>query len=123
MVRDWSTQRIIVTGGAGFLGRVVVDRLRRAGVPEGSIFVPRRRDLDLTDQRAVVRLYQEAFPGRKATMVVHLAAEVGGIGANLANPGRYFYANMAMALHLIEQARLDGLAERGGSFVQVGTIC
>jgi GDP-L-fucose synthase len=56
-------------------------------------------------------------------MVIHLAAEVGGIGANRANPGRYFYANMAMALHLIELARLDGLIERGGKFVQVGTIC
>ena len=69
------------------------------------------------------RLYAGAFGGAKADMVIHLAAEVGGIGANRANPGRYFFANMAMALHLIEEGRRDGLAERGGKFVQVGTIC
>jgi GDP-L-fucose synthase len=68
-------------------------------------------------------LYQDAFGGTKCTMMLHLAAEVGGIGANRDNPGRYFYANMAMALHLIEQARADGFAERDAKFVQVGTIC
>ncbi len=118
---DWSKQRVIVTGGAGFLGRFVLERLRDRGVPDASIFVPRRKDFDLTEQDDCERLYKEAFPD--ATMVVHLAAEVGGIGANRANPGRYFYANMAMALHLIEQARRTGLVDRGGKFVQVGTIC
>jgi GDP-L-fucose synthase len=116
-------KRIIVTGGAGFLGRFVVERLRARGVPEKNIFIPRRRDFDLTDLPSVQRLYRTAFPHAKADVVIHLAAEVGGIGANRANPGRYFYANMAMALHLIEQARLDGLIERGGKFIQVGTIC
>jgi GDP-L-fucose synthase len=119
----WPSTKVIVTGGAGFLGRHVLAQLRARGVPEGNVFVPRRKDYDLTEQADCQRLYREAFRGAKADMVIHLAAEVGGIGANRANPGRYFYANMAMALHLIEQARLDGLIERGGKFVQTGTIC
>ncbi len=123
MATDLSNKRIILTGGAGFLGRCVVAGLARRGVPEKNIFVPRRKDFDLTDMASVQRLYRAAFPCNKADVVIHLAAEVGGIGANLLNPGRYFYANMAMALHLIEQGRLDGLTERGGKFVQVGTIC
>ncbi|MGD9790077.1 MAG: GDP-L-fucose synthase family protein [Phycisphaerales bacterium] len=115
--------RIILTGGAGFLGRFVVDRLKARGVPEANIFIPRRRHYDLTNTTDVARLYREAFAPHKPDLVIHMAAEVGGIGANRENPGRYFYANMAMALHLIEQARIDGLIERGGKFVQVGTIC
>ncbi|MBL8991676.1 MAG: GDP-L-fucose synthase, partial [Phycisphaerae bacterium] len=117
------SKRIIVTGGAGFLGKAVIAGLRKRGVPEANIFVPRRKDFDLTERADVERLYRDAFPGQKADVIIHLAAEVGGIGANQKNPGRYFYANMAMALHLIEQARCDGLIERGGKFVQTGTIC
>ncbi len=120
---DLKGKKIILTGGAGFLGRQVVAHLARRGVAEKDIFIPRRRHFDLTDMADVQRLYRTAFPNAKADVVIHLAAEVGGIGANRANPGRYFYANMAMALHLIEQGRLDGLIERGGKFVQVGTIC
>ncbi|MDX2130812.1 MAG: GDP-L-fucose synthase [Planctomycetota bacterium] len=123
MPTDLSSKRIILTGGAGFLGRHVVDRLRARGVPDANIFIPRRKHFDLTDMASVQSLYRTAFKGAKADVVIHLAAEVGGIGANRANPGRYFYANMAMALHLIEQARLDGLVERDGRFIQVGTIC
>lgn len=120
---DWSGKRVIVTGGAGFLGRVVCDKLRARGVKPEHLFVPRRASIDLTRETDVARLYREAFGAHKADVVIHLAAEVGGIGANRDNPGRYFFANMAMALHLIEQARLDGMIQRDGKFVQVGTIC
>ncbi|MFT3687104.1 MAG: GDP-L-fucose synthase [Phycisphaerales bacterium] len=120
---DLSTKRIIVTGGAGFLGKCVIAALKRRGVKDSCIFIPRRKDFDLTTESDVIRLYKDAFNGQKADVVIHLAAEVGGIGANRLNPGRYFFANMAMALHLIEQARLDGMIDRGGKFVQVGTIC
>jgi len=108
-------ERIVVTGGAGFLGRHVCRELRHRGVPEDRILVPRRRHYDLTREADVVRLYEDMRP----TVVLHLAAEVGGIGANRKNPGRFFYANMAMGLHLIEHARRRGVSK----FVQVGTIC
>jgi GDP-L-fucose synthase len=106
-------QRIVVTGGAGFLGRAVGESLRRRGVTD--IAIPRRRDYDLTRESDVARMYETLRPD----VVLHLAAEVGGIGANMDNPGRYFFANMAMALHLIEHARVHRLQK----FVQVGTIC
>ena len=105
--------RVVVTGGAGFLGRAVVERLRTRGVTD--IVVPRRRDYDLLHEADAERLYRDARPD----VVLHLAADVGGIGANQANPGRYFFANMAMALHLIEGARRSEIRK----FVQVGTIC
>jgi len=105
--------RIIVTGGAGFLGQCVVRRLREAGYTD--IFVPRRAEFDLTREEDVRRLYEQHRPA----VVMHLAAEVGGIGANRENPGRFFYANMAMGLHLIEGARQFGVKK----FLQVGTIC
>jgi GDP-L-fucose synthase len=120
---SWSNKRVIVTGGAGFLGRFVCQKLRERGVKDENLFIPRRAQFDLTSDSDVARLVRIAFGNQKADVIIHLAAEVGGIGANRANPGRYFYANMAMALHLIEQARQDGLHERGGTFVQVGTIC
>jgi len=112
---DLSQQRILVTGGAGFLGRVVCAQLRAVGVSDDNILVPRRQDYDLTSEAAVVRLYAELQP----TVVIHLAAEVGGIGANREHPGRFFYANMVMGLHLIEHARRSNIAK----FVQVGTVC
>ncbi len=111
----WGNQRVCVTGGAGFLGSFVVGRLLAEGVARESIHVPRIEDYDLTREADVVRLYETARPD----LVIHLAAEVGGIGANQARPGRFFYANMIMGLHLIEQARLHRIRK----FVQVGTIC
>ncbi len=112
---DLNTERIVVTGGAGFLGRALLAELRRVGVPDSAIAVPRRREFDLTQAADVQRMYQTFAP----TVLFHLAAELGGIGANLVNPGRYFYANMAMGLHLIERARAGGVKK----FVQIGTVC
>ncbi len=108
-----NSDRILITGGAGFLGSFVVEKLRAAGYSD---LVPiRRAQFDLTCEADVRRLYAEIQP----SVVLHLAAEVGGIGANQSNPGRYFFANMAMGLHLLEGARIHGLKK----FVQVGTIC
>ncbi|NOT00775.1 MAG: GDP-L-fucose synthase [Phycisphaerales bacterium] len=109
----WQDKRVCVTGGAGFLGRALCRRLRSAGCT--SITIPRRAEYDLTDSFAVRSLLEDCRPD----IVLHLAAEVGGIGANRQNPGRFFYANMAMGLHLIEEARLFGVEK----FVQVGTVC
>jgi GDP-L-fucose synthase len=112
---DLSTKRIVVTGGAGFLGRTVCRVLAERGVPAEQIIVPRRREFDLTIEADVARLYETARPD----VVIHLAAEVGGIGANMAHPGRFFYANMAMGLHLVEHARRHGIEK----FVHTGTVC
>ena len=109
----FSSDRILVTGGAGFLGSFVVEKLRARGY--GDIIIPRRREFDLTREADVERLYADYKPA----IVMHLAAEVGGIGANRDNPGRYFFANAAMGLHLIENARKSGVKK----FLQVGTIC
>ncbi len=108
-------ERIVLTGGAGFLGKFVQAELRRAGVPQENILVPRQKDFDLTQQQHVERMYQQMRP----TVVIHLAAQVGGIGANRENPGRFFHANMAMGLHLIEGARVAAIEK----FVQLGTVC
>ena len=112
---DLQKERIVVTGGAGFLGRVLCAELKRAGASEANILVPELARYDLTAEDNVRRMYADLRP----TVVMHLAAEVGGIGANMASPGRFFFANMAMGLHMIEQGRLHGLKK----FVQVGTIC
>jgi GDP-L-fucose synthase len=103
---------ILVTGGGGFLGSHLVERLRAEGHDP---FVARRRDYDLTVDADVERLFAEARP----ELVFHLAAEVGGIGANRANPGRYWYANVLMGTHILEQSRRAGV----GKLVLLGTIC
>lgn len=110
---DWANRSVVVTGGAGFLGRVVCKKLAERGCQ--TIHVPRRAQYDLTTEAGVSRMYDDYQPD----VVIHLAAEVGGIGANREHPGRFFYANMAMGLHLIEQARMRRLDK----FVQVGTVC
>jgi GDP-L-fucose synthase len=107
------SDRILVTGGGGFLGSFVLERLTAQGY--GNVVAARRKDYDLTRETDVERMYREEKPA----VVLHLAAEVGGIGANRDNPGRFFFANMAMGLHLIEGARRFGIKK----FVQVGTIC
>jgi GDP-L-fucose synthase len=109
----WKNRRVCVTGGAGFLGSYVVARLEQAGC--AAIFVPRSADFDLRDRRAIERLFATAKPD----IVIHLAAVVGGIGANRANPGSYFYDNLMMGTQLIEQSRQQGIEK----FVAVGTIC
>ena len=103
----------MVTGGGGFLGSAVVNRLRAAGATE--IFVPRSRDYDLRTMEGVDRALADGRPD----VVIHLAAVVGGIGANRDNPGRFFYENAIMGIQLMEAARLAGVDK----FVQVGTVC
>jgi GDP-L-fucose synthase len=112
---DLSNERIVITGGAGFLGTHIQNTLTEQGVPKEAMLIPTIEEYDLTKESDVMRMYDDMSP----TIVLHLAAEVGGIGANQINPGRFFYANMAMGLHLIEQARIRELKK----FVQVGTIC
>jgi GDP-L-fucose synthase len=104
--------KTLVTGGAGFLGSHLVERLRAQGIDP---VVPRRRDVDLTVWDDAERLFAEARP----ELVFHLAAEVGGIGANRANPGRYWYANLMMGAHVLELARLHGVRK----VVVAGTVC
>src|SRR5712671_302664 len=109
----WSSKRVLVTGGAGFLGKRVVAKLRELRPAE--IFIPRRASCDLVEQASVIRLYEETRPD----IVLHLAARVGGIGANRAIAGSYFYDNLMMGVQLIEYARRFGVSK----FVAVGTIC
>jgi GDP-L-fucose synthase len=108
-----SQTRVMVTGGAGFVGRRVVEQLQLTGV--GEIFVPRRSEYDLRDRAAV----RAALERSKPDVIIHLAAVVGGIGANRANPGTFFYDNAVMGIELMEQARQFGVAK----FVGIGTVC
>ncbi len=109
----WQDQRVVVTGGAGFLGSFVVEKLQARGC--GQIFTPRSREYDLRDRTAIQRLFRDTQP----TLVMHLAAVVGGIGANREHPGQFFYENAIMGIELIEQARQFKLPK----LVVVGTIC
>jgi GDP-L-fucose synthase len=107
------SKRFVVTGGSGFLGQHVLRALWQRGANE--IFIPQIEEYDLTREEVVERLYRDAYP----QIVVHLAAEVGGIWANLANPGRFAYANLIMGALLMEHGRLAGVEK----FLALGTVC
>lgn len=108
----WENRRVIVTGGAGFLGSFVVERLRQKNA---NVFVPKIEDYDLRKDKDIKMMFDD-FP---ADMVIHLAARVGGIGANMDNPAVFFYDNLIMGAHLLEESRLRGISK----FVIIGTIC
>jgi len=107
------SKKVIVTGGAGFLGKFVTRKLKDLGCR--NIFIPKIEEYDLRNLEKIKKMYRDA----KADVVIHLAAVVGGIGANRENPGSFFYDNLIMGIQLMEQARLTGIEK----FVALGTIC
>ena len=109
----WADRKVLVTGGAGFLGTYVVRNIMAQGCR--TVIVPRSRDYDLREKTAIVRLFEQARPD----LVIHLAAVVGGIGANRKHPGQFFYDNAIMGLQLMEEARRFGIEK----FVAIGTVC
>jgi len=109
----WTNKRVLVTGGAGFLGKFVVRELKRKGCQR--IFIPRKKDFDLTTLESIKKLLKKTKPD----IIIHLAAVVGGIGANRENPGRFFYENIMMGVQLMEEARIFGVKK----FVALGTVC
>jgi len=111
----WAEKRICVTGGAGFLGQAVVKKLIERGAKEENIFIPRSSQYDLVDGDAIERLLSDSQPD----IIIHLAAQVGGIGANREHPAEFFYNNLMMGVQLLHKAWQHGVEK----FVAVGTIC
>jgi GDP-L-fucose synthase len=109
----WTDKRVVVTGGVGFLGSFVIEKIRQRGCE--NVMVPRSKDFDLRDRDAIIRLLKKAQP----QIVIHLAAVVGGIGANRANPGRFFYDNAIMGIQLVEYSRQYKVEK----FTAIGTVC
>ena len=109
----WIDKRVLITGGAGFLGSFVIEKLKDRGCR--NIFIPRSRDYDLVSMEGVRRVYEDAKP----QIVIHLAAKVGGIGANRNNPGKFFYDNLMMGVQMMEIGRQHGIDK----FIAIGTIC
>ena len=109
----WEKKRFLITGGAGFLGSHVVEKLKEKGC--GEIFIPRSKDYDLVKMEEVIRVYKDAKPD----IVIHLAASVGGIGANRANPGKFFYDNLMLGTQMMEIGRQMKIEK----FVALATIC
>jgi GDP-L-fucose synthase len=115
----WTNKRVIVTGGAGFLGSFVIEKLKARGATD--IFIPRIENYNLVDSGAIRRLYADTLKGidPQDVVVIHLAANVGGIGANREHPAEFFYDNLMMGVELIHQAYKNGI----GKFVAIGTVC
>ena len=115
----WKNKRVVVTGGAGFLGSFVIEKLKQRGATD--IFVPRIENYNLVDPNDIRRLYEETLKDvdPKNVVIIHLAANVGGIGANREHPADFFYDNLMMGVELMHQAYKNGV----GKFVAIGTVC
>ena len=115
----WQNKKVIVTGGAGFLGSFVIEKLKQRGATD--IFIPRIENYNLVDPNDIKRLYADTLTSidPKNVVIIHLAANVGGIGANREHPADFFYDNLMMGVELMHQAYKNGV----GKFVAIGTVC
>src|SRR5512147_2662255 len=117
----WENKYVIVTGGAGFLGSFVIEKLKQRGATAERIFIPRIENYNLVDSNDIRRMYSDSLKDvdPQNVVVIHLAANVGGIGANREHPAEFFYDNLMMGVELMHQAWKNGV----GKFVAIGTVC